>query len=171
MKKQWFIAIILCFNIHTLLAQSELMNGTNLPIIIIDTKGAEILDDPKITADMKIIARNDGRKNYLNDNPSVYSGKIGIETRGQSSQYYFPKKSYGIELRNEAGSDTSVSLLNLPAESDWVLYSPYTDKTLIRNALIYELGNRTGQWAPHTRFCEVVFERPILGYLFTYRKN
>jgi hypothetical protein len=146
------------------------MNGTDLPIIIIDTKGAEILDDPKITANMKIIARNDGRLNYLNDNPTVYSGKIGIETRGQSSQYYFPKKSYGIELRTEAGLDTSVSLLNLPAESDWVLYSPYTDKTLIRNALIYELGNRTGQWAPHTRFCEVVLNGEYWGIYLLIEK-
>lgn len=167
MKKQFYIVILLLFNILLTFSQSQLSNGSKLPLIILDTYGAEIVDDPKITASMKVIARTDGRLNYTNDKPTDYSGKIGIEVRGQSSQM-FPKKAFGIEIRNESGLDTAVSLLGLPAESDWVLYAAYNEKTLIRNALMYELGNRSGLWAPHTRFCEVVLNGQYWGiYLLT----
>ena len=59
---------------------------------------------------------------------------VGIEIRGQSSQS-FPMKSYSIELRDAAGNSQDKALFGLPKESDWVLYAPYTDKTLMRNFL------------------------------------
>lgn len=76
----------------------------------------------------------------INDEANVYNGYAGIEIRGQSSQHLFPKKSYGFETRDAKGEDLKVTLLGLPEESDWVLYAPYTDKTLLRNALTFYLG-------------------------------
>ena len=43
----------------------------------------------------------------------------------------------------------------MPAESDWVLYAPYSEKTLMQNALAYMWSNRMGQYAVRTRFVEV----------------
>ena len=52
--------------------------------------------------------------------------------------------------------DKDVSLLNLPAESDWVLYAPLVfDRALINNALAYDISNQVGRYAVRTRFCEV----------------
>jgi spore coat protein CotH len=51
------------------------------------------------------------------------------------------------------------SLLGLPKESDWVLYAPYADKTLMRDVLAYELSNAMGRYAPRTRFVEVFIDR------------
>ncbi|MDZ7646659.1 MAG: CotH kinase family protein [Cytophagales bacterium] len=43
-----------------------------------------------------------------------------------------------------------------PPEEDWVLFAPYNDKSLMRDALAYKLGRDLGQYAPRTRFCEVI---------------
>src|SRR5205085_2483831 len=67
----------------------------------------------------------------------------------------FPKKSLAFEIQDELLQDRKVSLLGLPKQSDWVLYAPYTDKTLIRDYLAYELCNQIGTYAPHTRLIEV----------------
>ncbi len=75
----------------------------------------------------------------------------------------FPKKQYAIETRDTLGSDVKVSLLDFPAESDWVLYAPYTDKSLMRNVLAYQLANEMGRYASRTCFCEVVLNGDYKG--------
>ena len=82
-------------------------------------------------------------------------GQIAIELRGRSSQR-FPKKSYGLETRTRGGGNRNVSLLGLPRENDWILYAPYNDKTLMRNALAYETARRLGRYASRTRYVELV---------------
>ena len=42
-----------------------------------------------------------------------------------------------------------------PEEEDWILYGPYSDKSLVRNVLIYELSNNMGQYASKTKFYEL----------------
>ena len=66
-----------------------------------------------------------------------------------------PKNSFTLKITDEDGDPRKVSVLGLPAESDWVLYAPYPDKTLMRDVLAYEISSRMGQWAPRTRFVEV----------------
>jgi hypothetical protein len=43
----------------------------------------------------------------------------------------------------------------MPKENDWVFHGPYPDKSLMRNALAYHLGNLTGKWSPRSRFFEL----------------
>lgn len=153
----------------SLFAQNVTLTSSNLPIIVINTNGQEILNDPKITADMGIIFNDNGTRNNITDPFNHYNGKIGIEIRGQSSQM-FPMKSYSIELRdaNEASQDKS--LFGLPKESDWVLYAPYTDKTLMRNFLAYTLSREMGHWAANCRFVEVMLNGNYIGvYVFMER--
>ncbi len=127
---------------------------SNLPIVIIDTNGRWIPDEPKIPAQMKIIYDESGGRNSI-DNPNThFEGKIGIEVRGQTSRG-FPKRQYGFEFQDENGEDKDVSIFQLPAESDWVLHGPYSDKTLMRNYLAYEFSNRIGRYASRTKFVEV----------------
>ena len=75
----------------------------------------------------------------------------------------FPKKQYGIELRDAAGVDIDASLLNMPAEEDWVLFAPYNDKSLMRDVLAYKLGRDMDRYAPRTRFCELVLNGKYQG--------
>ncbi len=140
--------------------------SSNLPIIVINTGGATIPDEPKISATMGIINNADSMRNNVTDSFNEYNGNIGIEVRGQSSQG-FPMKSYSIELRDANGDDLDKSIFGLPEESDWVLYAPYTDKTLMHNVLAYNFSNAFGQWAAHTKFVEVVLNGEYIGiYVF-----
>ena len=91
--------------------------SSNLPIIIIDTDGQEIPDEPKINAAMGIIYNGEGQVNNVWDPFNNYNGFIGIEFGGQSAQDY-PKKSYGIETRDNNGENLNVSILGLPEEND-----------------------------------------------------
>ena len=74
-----------------------------------------------------------------------------IERRGDSS-FYYPKHQYRIELEEKR------ALLGMPAEDDWVLYGPYVDTTLMRNAFAFELAERIGVEAPAHRYVEVAVE-------------
>ena len=151
-----------------LLAQVN-FTSSNLPIVIINTHGQTIPDDPKITADMGVIDNGKGNTNNLTDAYNIYNGKIGIEIRGHSSQM-FPKKQYGIELRDVFGNSIDVSLLGMPAESDWVLNASYTDKTFMRNVLAYKLANDMGRYASRTGFCDVVLNNEYIGLYILQEK-
>ena len=132
----------------------SVFKSSNLPIVIINTNNQEIQDDTRITADMQIIYNGQGVINRIADPPNNYTGKISVEYRGESSQL-FPKKSMSIETQNSIGENINVSLVELPAENDWVLYAPYTDKTMLRDVLSYKIGSDLGQYAPRTRFVEL----------------
>ncbi len=139
----------------------------NLPLVIINTNGQTIPEEPRIVADMGLINNGEGETNAETDDWNEYSGKISIERRGESSSG-FKKKSYSIELQNNDGSNNNVSILGLPEENDFVLYGPYSDKTLIKNVLSYELFRLTGRWAPRTRYVEVILNGNYNGiYVLT----
>ncbi|MDP4222615.1 MAG: CotH kinase family protein [Bacteroidota bacterium] len=135
---------------------------SNLPLVVIDTWGEEIPDNPKIVSWIKVIDHGNGLLNSPDEPGTDFEGYAGIEIRGRSSQM-FPKKSYSIELRNASAADSSVSLLGMPAESDWVLYAPYSDKTMLRNAITFHLGRSLGSWQPRYRFCEVYLNEEYNG--------
>jgi hypothetical protein len=144
-------------------------SSSNLPLMVITTEeDQEIQDEPRIVSHLGIID-NGQKRNFITDSFNGYDGKIAIEIRGASSQG-FPKKNYGFETQLENGDNNNVSLLGMPSENDWVLHGPYTDKTLIRNALAYYMGRSTGRYAPRTRFCELVVNDDYRGvYILTER--
>lgn len=149
------------------------LDSSALPILKIETNGQEIVDDPKIQATLQIISNDQGNFNYVNDTNYTYSGYIGIEIRGSSSQS-FPKKSYGLETWDATGDDIDASLLGMPKESDWVLNAHYTDKTLFRNNLSYELFNQMGHYAPRTQLVEVILNgeyRGVYSFMEKIKRN
>ena len=126
-----------------------------LPLIEINSKG-EIVDEPKIRSTMKITEEGE----------VTYDGIAGIEIRGASSQM-FDKKSYGLETWDDNNEDIDVSLLGMPEEEDWVLHGPYSDKSLMRNKLIYDLSSDLGRYASRTRFVELIINGTYKGvYVF-----
>lgn len=128
-------------------------SDSNLPIIFVSTNGQNILQNTKIMADMKVLNSASGF-NLFNDTTYEYNNKVGIEIRGFTSSG-FPKKSYTVETRNPDSTNLNASLLGMPKENDWVFHGPYPDKSLMRNALMYNLGNTTGKWSSRTRFFEL----------------
>jgi hypothetical protein len=143
--------------------------GSNLPLVVIQTDSSSIQQDVKTMANMGIIDNGPGEMNYLTDEWNNYNGKIGIEYRGSSSMM-FPKKNYGFETWTPEGIDTAYSLLGMPAETDWVLHGPYSDKSLIRNYLAYYLFNAMGYYAPRTRLCEMFLDGQYQGVYLLLEK-
>jgi hypothetical protein len=158
--RNYWVAVVMLFLATQAVGQT--FTSSNLPIIVINTNGQEILDDPKIMADMGIINNAPGMRNSLTDPFTDYDGKIGIEIRGSSSQS-FPKKQYGIELQDANGDGIEASLLGMPTEEDWILFAPYNDKSLMRDVLAYKLGRDLGRYAPRTKYCEVVLNDEYMG--------
>jgi len=166
MKLKYTTTVALCFALSNLFSQVN-FSSSNLPIILINTNGTGIPDEPKVSATMQIIDNGAGNMNHIDDEPNDYNGLIGIELRGQTSQF-FPKKPYGFETWDEMGQDQNVSLLGMPAENDWVFHNPFSDKSLIRNAITYTIAGRIMDYAPKVRMAEVVLNDDYRGvYLLT----
>lgn len=136
--------------------------SSNLPIIIIDTHGQTIQDEVRILADMGIIDNGEGQRNQVDDPFNDYNGIIAIELRGTTSKW-FPKQPYRFETQNIQGDNLNISLLGMPKENDWVLYNPYSDKSLIRNVMAYKISNDLGRYASRTRFCELILNGDYKG--------
>ena len=141
--------------------------STTLPLILINTHGLAIPDEPKIQAEMKIINMGTGQVNSPLDVPTDYDGVIGIEIRGGFSMT-FPQLSYGIETRDGQGENNNVPLLGMPAENDWALITNYNEKSLVRTTLAFDLFRKMGHYAPRARLCEVLVNSDYQGiYVFT----
>lgn len=162
-NEEWFV--------DDLISVGEPNQGftSNLPLVIINTNGQEINNQNKITAEMGIIDNGLGEENHQNDPYNDYDGFIGIEIRGQSSQM-FPKKSYAVETRDEAGDNLNVPLLGMPEENDWVLYAPYSDKSMLRNYMTFLLGRNLDRYCTRTAFCEVIINNEYRGVYILLEK-
>ena len=155
MKKALLYLAVLAFKGQFLVAQVDL-TSTNLPLVIITTSGGQaIVNEPKITAGMKIIHNGTGQRNAPADPGNIYDGTVGIELRGRHSSS-LPQKPYGFETRDAFGENLNVQLLGMPEENDWILTANYNDKTFLRNQLAFEIFRKMGHYAPGTRFCEVI---------------
>lgn len=145
-----------CNKENSLLDEEATPVNLQLPQISINTNGTAIVDEPKIMAEMVV----------MEDDIIDFSGLIGIEIRGSSSQM-FPKKQFGLETRDASEEGIDVSILGLPEEEDWILYAPYSDKSLIRNVLIYDLARDIGRYASRLNFAEVSINGDYNGlYVF-----
>jgi len=132
--------------------------SSNLPIVVVDTKGQSIVYGTYRRASAIFIESDvNGRADITDKADSA--GRIGIKIRGRSTAGS-PKPSYGFELWDEDDLDRDESILGMPAESDWILYSPYSfDRALIINAFVHELSNRIGRYSVRTRFVEMYINR------------
>jgi len=140
--------------IGTALYVASSINTTHdLPVIIIDDYGAgkPVKSTYKDCAIMVLEPKNN--ELTLLQDPAIAT-RAGIHIRGQSSGN-FEKAPYRIELRDNDENDAKYKVLGMGADGDWALLSPYPDKSLIRNALAYTLGEEMGLQAPGWRHVEV----------------
>ena len=151
--------------INPITAQQVNFSTSTLPIVVIDTDGEPILDEPKVTARLRIVNNGPGQINSVNGPFNDYDGWMGVEIRGQTSQFLSDKKPYGIELRDSLGNDVSKKLLGMPKESDWVLLAPFSDKSLIRDVVAFEMARRLTNlsYTPRMKMVEVVLNGAYQG--------
>jgi len=141
------------------------IGDSDIPYIVIDTKGANIGNEPKIPAEMTI---------FVNEIESQ-KANIGIEFRGSTSFRLSNKKSFGIETWDEAGNDINASFFGFPEEEDWVLIGHVVnpdrnlifDRTLMYHHFGYELFRKMGQYSSRSKMVELEINGEYLGiYMF-----
>jgi len=116
----------------------------DLPVVHITTQGGAPIDSTETYVSGTLVISTD-----LAGANQLYNGTMKIKGRGHST-WWMPKKPYRIKL------DDKASLLGMPSDKDWNLLANYNDKTLMRNALAFELSRRLGlPWTPRGRFVEV----------------
>lgn len=87
----------------------------------------------------------------------------GIRLRGNSTQK-FPKKPFAIKLVDKA------PVLGMPKHKRWVLLANWMDRTMLRNAVAFEVAHQTENaytdglgWNPHGYSVEVVMDGRHVG--------
>lgn len=125
---------------------------SNLPCFYITTENGV----PVISRDDYI----DGKLFVAGGSPDsgYYNGDIEIRGRGNGT-WGFPKKPYRIKLASK------YNLLGMPAEAkSWVLLANYGDKTLMRNALAFEVSKFFGfEYSPAYRMADVYLNGDYQG--------
>ena len=153
---------------------------THLPLVIIDTGGQEIpgrvtgaLDeygetintlapDGRDVVDVSLsIIDNDGRNNHPSDEPAAETISE-IRVRGHASRE-FEKSPYRLNFVDGNGEDNPIEVMGMAAHSDWVLYGPYLDKSLVRNYMWYNIAGEIMEWAPNVRYCELILDGEYQG--------
>jgi hypothetical protein len=117
---------------------------TGLPNIYITTDGGAQIDskDDYVTGNFTI----DGGRDF--DDFSVVDMKI--RGRGNSTWFLHPKKPFQMKLVDKA------SVLNMPSKKKWLFLAEYSDKTMLRNTIAFEMGYLSGlPWTPKSQFAEV----------------
>ena len=153
------------------------LRSTNLPIVWIDVDGEMIDRDERITARMKIIDNGNGQLNYADTiaHPGQtidYEGYIAIRYRGSSSFNISDKKPYSFrpidKPLEEGGTKQKVKILGMGKDNNWALLAPYSDKSMLRDLLAFEVSRPWMEYTPQGRYCEMFLDGTYYGvYILT----
>ncbi|MBO4803009.1 MAG: CotH kinase family protein [Muribaculaceae bacterium] len=152
------------------------LKSTNLPIVWLTADGT-MNHDERITARMKIIDNGTGQLNYTDTiaHPGQhvdYDGYIAIRYRGNSSYTHSMKKPYSFRPLDkpleEGGSWKKVPMLGMPKDNNWALLAPFSDRSMIRDMLAFEISRPWMEYTPQGRYCEVIYNNIYYGvYILT----
>ena len=152
--------------------KTVVIDSTNLPIVWIDVDGATIDREERISARMKIIHNGKGQLNYGDTvaHPGQhidYEGYIALRYRGNSSYSVSDKKPYSFRTLSkplEQGYDKKkVPILGMGKDNNWALLAPYSDKSMIRDLLAFEVARPWMDYTPQGRLCEVYLDGIYYG--------
>ncbi len=155
MKKILTFLIIIVISSYWAISKAQIQL-TNLPTIYLTTENkAPILNKELwIPGSVQVVSADTMQK--LN---------MSMEIRGRgNSTWNLPKKPYRIKLNEKT------RFLHLPAkEKNWVLLANHSDKSLIRNAIAFEISKFIGmEFTPSVCFADVYLNNNFIGnYMVT----
>ena len=144
--------------------EKESAESDELPLIKLSTNGQQIQKETSIVAELSIV---DSGMKANGEEPSLVSD-IALKYRGNSSYLTFDKFSYRVTLLRDGEDGTESrkrdeSLLGMAEDSEWVLYGPFLDRSLVRNRVMYGICREIMDWAPDTRWCELMVDDVYQG--------
>jgi len=122
----------------------DLTQFTALPIIYLQTEYYAAIDskDDYIPGDTSIVGGRDFDDFDL--------AEMKIRGRGNSTWGLHPKKPFQMKLADKA------EFLGMPNDKKWLFLAEYSDKTMLRNKISFEMGYISNlDWTPQGRFAEV----------------
>lgn len=128
-----------------------------IPRIVIETENhREIKDrETEIPAKLQIWGEKAPESDIMD---------LSIRGRGNTTWNY-PKKPYAIKFEKKQ------AFLGMPEAKKWVMLANYRDRTLIRNAVAFELARKTTlAWTPHGKFADVFLNGKFLGNYYICEK-
>lgn len=131
--------------------QEELPVTTGLPVMVINIDGNKKVNDKVTWLPSKI--------KILDEHGYVVLDTLGCNIRGRgNSTWNWNKKPYALML------DEKVPVLGMPAQKHWVLLANYMDRTLMRDALGFHVGEQTSlKWTPRCRYVELILNGKHVG--------
>ena len=117
---------------------------TGLPVIYLTTSGNNPIDSKEDYFDGTVTIKG-GR-----DFEDVSSAIMKIRGRGNSTWFFHPKKAFQMKL------DDKSTFLDMPSKKKWLFLAEYSDKTMLRNTISFEMGYLSNlEWTPKSSFAEV----------------
>lgn len=125
-------------------------------VVIVTENNREIKDrETEIPAKLQIWGENAPESEIMD---------LTIRGRGNSTWNY-PKKPYAIKFNEKQ------AFLGMPKAKKWVMLANYRDRTLIRNAVAFELARQTSlKWTPNGKFADVFLNGKFLGNYYICEK-
>lgn len=134
----------------------NLLNFTGLPVIKIKTAAAVTSKDTYVKGSVII------------DGAGLYDdlGEVTMQIKGHGGTTWGnPKNPYKIKF------DSKTSVLGEPKAKDWLLIANYFDKTMLRNAASFYMGQLSNlDWTPHGHFAEVFMNEVYIGTYLVMEK-
>lgn len=131
---------------------------TGLPIISINTNGIPIVS----------------KEDYVEGFASLHGGlqfeslsdqEMEIKGRGNSTWYGPPKKPYQLKFSDKT------AFLGMPEDKKWLLLAEYSDKSLIRNKISFDLGEMSVlEYTPKGEYAEVFLNGEYNGTYLVSQK-
>jgi spore coat protein CotH len=117
---------------------------TGLPIIYLNTSGNTPIDSKEDYVDGTVLIK--GGRDFAN----VPLAVMEIRGRGNSTWGIHPKKPFQMKL------DDKSTFLDMPSKKKWLFLAEYSDKTMLRNTITFEMGYLSNlDWTPKSAFAEV----------------
>ena len=118
---------------------------TGLPVIYLETENNQEIDS-KEDYFTGTLSMEGGR--YYSDSPAT---SMKIRGRGNSTWGVHPKKPYQLKFNDKT------EMLGMPQDKKWIFLAEFSDKSLLRNKIAFELGYLSQlDYTPQSVFAEVV---------------
>jgi spore coat protein CotH len=124
--------------------QVDLTKFTGLPIVYLATNNNVPIDSKEDYVEGSVSL--DGAR-YIDD---LQQTPMKIRGRGNSTWFTHPKKPFQMKF------DDKTEFLGMPADKKWLFLAEYSDKTMLRNKIAFEMGYISQlDWTPQSTFAEV----------------
>ncbi|HTE00996.1 MAG TPA: CotH kinase family protein [Mucilaginibacter sp.] len=129
---------------------ANILKYSGLPIFYLTTQAPVVSKDDYVTGNLVI----DPNSQFTQDITSI---DLQIKGRGNST-WDMPKKPYRLKFNSKT------PVLGFSIAKNWVLLANYSDKTLMRNAVAFEMGKQfAADFTPKGRFIDVVMNGQYIG--------